>query len=168
VSLLRGTESDILEDGALDYPDAVLEKMDVVIASIHSRMKMDEDAMTRRIARAMELPLFKVWGHASGRLLQEREALSCRMEEVLDVIARSRAAIEVNGDPRRLDLEPRWIRLARDRGIPFVVSTDAHSVAGLQYLRFGVATARRGWLRRPEVLNTLPLEAFRKAVRPAA
>ena len=168
VKLLRGTESDILEDGALDYPDAVLEQMDVVIASIHSRMKMDEDSMTRRIARAMRLPVYKIWGHASGRLLQERDAYACRMEEVLDAIAGSRAAIEVNGDPRRLDLEPRWIRLARERGIPFVVSTDAHSTAGLHHLRFGVATARRGWLRRPEVLNTLPFEAFRKAVRPAA
>jgi len=168
VRLLRGTESDILEDGALDYPDAVLEQMDVVIASIHSRMKMDEDSMTRRIARAMRLPVYKIWGHASGRLLQERDAYACRMEEVLDAIAGSRAAIEVNGDPHRLDLEPRWIRLARERGIPFVVSTDAHSTAGLHYLRFGVATARRGWLRRPEVLNTLPFEAFRKAVRPAA
>jgi len=168
VKLLRGTESDILEDGALDYPDAILEQMDVVIASIHSRMKMDEDSMTRRIARAMRLPVYKIWGHASGRLLQERDAYACRVEEVLDAIAASRAAIEVNGDPHRLDMEPRWIRLARERGIPFVVSTDAHSTAGLQYLRFAVATARRGWLRRSEVLNTLPFDAFRKAVRPAA
>jgi DNA polymerase (family X) len=168
VRLLRGTESDILEEGALDYPDRILEQLDVVIASIHSRLKMDEDAMTRRIVRAMKLPVFKIWGHASGRLLQERDPCALRFEEVLDAIAGARAAIEVNGDPHRLDLEPRWIRPARERGIRFVVSTDAHSTAGLHYLRFAVATARRGWLRRGEVLNALPVDAFRKAVRPAA
>ena len=167
VRLLRGTESDILEDGSLDYPDAVLERMDVVIASIHSRMKMGEEEMTRRLVRAMRLPLFKIWGHASGRLLGEREPYACRVEEVLDAIATSRAAVEVNGDPHRLDLEPRWIRLARERCIRFVVSTDAHAVAGLQNLRFAVATARRGWLRRAEVLNTLDAGGFARAVRPA-
>jgi DNA polymerase (family 10) len=168
VRLLRGTESDILEDGALDYPDAVLEQMDVVIASIHSRMKMDEGEMTRRLSRAMRLPIFKIWGHATGRLLLEREPYACRMEEVLDAIAGSRAAIEVNGDPRRLEMEPRWLRQARERGIRFVVSTDAHSTAGMQHLRFGVATARRGWVRRGEVLNALPADGFLRAVKPAA
>ncbi len=167
IKLLRGTESDILADGSLDYPDHVLEKFDVIIASIHSRMKMDEDQMTRRLVRAMKQPVFKIWGHALGRLLQHRPPFACRVEEVLDVIAESRAAVEINGDPHRLDMEPRWIREARKRGIRFVISVDAHSVAALKYVNFGVGIARRGWVRRSDVLNTLDTSQFQNAVRPA-
>jgi DNA polymerase (family 10) len=168
IRLLRGTEADILEDGSLDYPDRVLERLDVVVASVHSRMKMDADRMTRRLVRAMQLPFFKIWGHATGRLLLERDPYGLHMEEVLDAVAGSRAAVEVNGDPHRLDMEPRFLRMAKERGIRFVVATDAHSVAGLRNLRFGVMTARRGWVTRGEVLNALPAEAFASAVRPAA
>jgi DNA polymerase (family 10) len=168
VRLLRGTESDILEDGALDYPDDVLAALDVVVASVHSRMKMDEDQMTRRLVRCMSLPVFKIWGHALGRLLLDREPFACRVEEVLDALAGSRGAVEVNGDPKRLELEPRWLRAARTRGIPVVLSVDAHSVRDLGYLRWAVAQARRGWVRRPDVLNTRPVEEFRSAVRPFA
>jgi DNA polymerase (family 10) len=166
IRLLKGTESDILGEGGLDYPDDILERFDVIIASVHSRLQMDEDAMTRRLIAAMKLPVFKIWGHALGRLLLEREPFAVRMEELLDVIAASRAAVEINGDPHRLDLEPRWIRAARRRDIKFVVSTDAHSVAALGNLRFGVHTARRGWVRKGEVLNALDFDGFRKAVRP--
>ena len=166
IKLLKGTESDILEDGSLDYPDHYLEQFDIIIASIHSRHKMDADQMTRRLLRALELPVFKVWGHPLGRLIQSRAPFACRMEEVLDAVAVSRCAIEVNGDPRRLDLEPAWIRAARERGIKFIVSTDAHSTGALKYLPYGIFTARRGWLTRDEVLNTLDAENFIKAVRP--
>ena len=168
VRLLRGTESDILEDGALDFPDRVLEQLDVVVASVHSRMKMDEDAMTRRLVRCMSLPVFKIWGHALGRLLLDRPPFACRVEEVLDALAASRGAVEVNGDPRRLELEPRWLRAATARRIPVVLSVDAHSVRDLGYLRNAVTVARRGWVRRDEVLNTRSAEAFRRAVRPVA
>lgn len=166
IKLLRGTESDILADGSLDYPDPYLEKFDIVIASIHSRHKMDAGQMTERLLRAIKLPLFKIWGHPLGRLLQSRPPVDCRVEELLDAVAESRCAIEINGDPRRLDLEPRWIRAARERGIKFIVSTDAHSTAGLQNLPFGVSTARRGWLTRGEVLNALGAEEFMRAVHP--
>jgi DNA polymerase (family 10) len=166
IRLLRGTEADILEDGGLDVPDRLLEKLDVVIASVHSRMRMDADHMTRRIVAAMRLPFFKIWGHASGRLLLERDAYGLHWEEVLDAIADAPAAIEVNGDPHRLDLEPRWLRKAKARGIRFALSTDAHSVAGLQNLRYAVMTARRGWVTRGEVLNAMPAAAFAEAVRP--
>lgn len=167
VRLLRGTESDILEDGALDYPDAVLEKFDVIIASIHSRMRMDEEQMTRRLIGAMRQPWFKIWGHALGRLIQKRDPFACRVEEVLDVVAASRAAVEINGDPYRLDMEPRWLREARRRGIRFVISTDAHSVDALRNLRFGVGIARRGGVRRSEVINVKDAEGFRREVRPS-
>jgi DNA polymerase (family 10) len=167
VKLLRGTEADVLEDGALDWPEAVLEELDVVVASVHSRMKMDEDQMTRRLVRAMSAPIFKIWGHGVGRLLLEREPYAVRMEEVLDALAAARGAVEVNGDPRRLDLEPRHVRAARARGIPLVLSVDAHSPAALGYLRYAVLTARRGWARRGEVLNARGAAEFAAAVRPA-
>jgi DNA polymerase (family X) len=166
IRLLRGTECDILEDGSLDYPDAVLEKLDVIIASVHARHRMDEAQMTRRILRAMAHPAFKIWGHARGRLIHSRPPFACRMEEILDGIAASRAAVEINGDPRRLDLDPPWIRAARERGIRLVISTDAHSVGGLGYVRSGVLTARRGWATRRDVLNALGPDDFRAAVRP--
>jgi DNA polymerase (family 10) len=168
VRLLRGTESDILADGALDYPDAVLEQLDIVIASVHNRHKMSSEQMTRRLVAAMRQPVFKVWGHAQGRYVLTRPPFECDMDAVLDAVAQSRAAVEVNGDPHRLDMVPRWLREARKRGIRFVISTDAHSTAALQNVRYGVAMARRGWVRRGEVLNALPVDAFRRAVRPGA
>ena len=167
VRILKGTESDILANGSLDYPDRILEQFDVIVASIHSRYKMNEDQMTRRIVTAMRQPVFKIWGHALGRKLLERPPFDCRMEEILDVIAESRAAVEINGDPFRLDMEPRWLREARKRKIKFVVSVDAHSTRALNNVKFGVGIARRACVRRGEVLNTLGVKAFQKAVRPA-
>ena len=166
VKLLKGTESDILQDGSLDYPDDILEKFDVIVASIHSRYKMDSAAMTKRIVTAMRQPVYKIWGHALGRLIQRRPPFECDLDQIFDTIAESRAAIEINGDPYRLDLEPRWIREARKRKIKFVISVDAHSTGALNYLRYGLGIARRGWVRRGEVLNTLNVKSFQKAVHP--
>jgi len=167
IKILRGTESDIVADGRLDYPDKILEKFDVIVASIHSRYKMDSAKMTQRIVTAMRQPVFKIWGHALGRKLLSRPPFDCDVEHILDVIAESRAAIEVNGDPNRLDMDSRWIREARKRKIKFVISVDAHSTGALNNLKYGVGMARRGWLRKSEVLNTLAVKAFQKAVKPA-
>jgi DNA polymerase (family 10) len=167
VKILRGTESDIVADGHLDYPDKILEQFDVIVASIHSRYKMDSAKMTKRIVTAMRQPVFKIWGHALGRLIQRRPPFECDVEKILDVIAESRAAIEVNGDPWRLDMEPRWLREARKRKIKFTISVDAHSTGALNNLKYGVGIARRGWVRRSEVLNTLGVKAFQKAVKPS-
>ena len=166
IKILRGTESDILADGSLDYPDRVLEQLDCIVASVHARYKMDSRKMTERIIGAMRQPVFKVWGHALGRLLQRRPAFDCDVEGILDVIAESKAAIEINGDPYRLDLEPRWVREARTRKIKFVISVDAHSMGALNNVKYGVAMARRGWVTKKEVLNTLSVSAFSKAVKP--
>jgi DNA polymerase (family 10) len=167
IKILRGTESDIVADGHLDYPDKILEQFDVIVASIHSRYKMDSAKMTKRIVTAMRQPVFKIWGHALGRLLQRRPPFECDIEAILDVITESRAAIEVNGDPFRLDMEPRWIRAARKRKIKFVISVDAHSTGALNNLKYGVGIARRGWLTKAEVLNTKTTRAFQAAVSPA-
>lgn len=166
IKLLRGTESDILRDGALDYPDRILEKFDIIIASIHQRYKLDEDEMTKRVINAMKNPFFKIWGHPLGRLVQRRPPIAVHMERILDVVAESGAAIEISGDPHRLDLEPRWARDARKRHIKFVVSTDAHSTSDLKNLKLGIGLARRAGVRRPEVLNTSDADAFQKTVRP--
>lgn len=167
IKILRGTESDILAEGELDYPDSILERFDVIIASIHSRMKMDEDQMTRRLVRCMKQPQFKIWGHALGRLVLRRDPLQCRVPEVLEAIAQSRAAIEVNGDPYRLDMAPEWLRLARTMGISFVLSTDAHATAELDNISLAVQMARRGGLRKSQILNALPCDEFRALVRPS-
>jgi DNA polymerase (family X) len=167
VKILRGTESDIVANGHLDYPDHILEQFDVIVASIHSRYKMDSAKMTKRIVTAMQQPVFKIWGHGLGRLIQRRPPFECDIEKILDVIAESRAAIEINGDPFRLDLEPRLVREARKRKIKFVISVDAHSTGALNNVKYGVGIARRGWVRRGEVLNAMGTKAFARAVRPA-
>jgi DNA polymerase (family X) len=168
IRILRGTESDILSDGSLDFPDSVLERFDVIIASIHARHRMDGPAMTARLARALSLPVFKIWGHALGRILNHRPSIECDVPRLLDELAASRGAVEINADPHRLDLPPAWIPAVRERGIPFVVSVDAHSTRGFGVLRYGISMARRGGVRRAEVLNALPADAFAASVRPVS
>jgi DNA polymerase (family X) len=167
IRILRGTESDILADGSLDFPDSVLERFDVIIASIHARHRLDRHHMTQRLRRALSLPIFKVWGHGLGRILNHRPPIDCDVPAVLDALAGSRGAIELNADPHRLDLPASWLPAARARGIPFVISVDAHSTQGFGVLRHGVSLARRGGVPKHEVLNTLPAEAFAAAVKPA-
>jgi DNA polymerase (family X) len=168
IEILRGTESDILADGSLDYPDAVLERFDVIVASIHNRHRMDRRAMTRRIVRAMRLPVFKIWGHALGRLLGRRPPFDVDIDAVLEAVASSHAAIEINGDPFRLDMPPLLVRDARKLGIPFVLSTDAHSTGELRNVRWATAMARRGGVQKSEVLNALSARGFARAVSPSS
>jgi DNA polymerase (family 10) len=166
IRILRGTESDILADGSLDFPDDILERFDVIIASIHARHRLDRTAMTARLTRALSLPVFKIWGHALGRILNHRDPIDCDVPAILDALAGSRGAVEINADPHRLDLPPAWIPAARERGIPFVISVDAHSTRGLNVLRYGVTMARRGGIRKSEVLNAGSAEEFAERVRP--
>jgi DNA polymerase (family 10) len=160
VKLLRGTECDILRDGTLDYPDDVRDGLDVVIASIHQRHRLDATATTARLVRALGTPRFKIWGHPLGRLLTRRDPIDCDLAQVFDALVTGGGAVEINGSPWRLDLPPAAIPEARRRGLKFVISADAHSTAELGYLHWGLAMARRGGLRRGDVLNTLPADAF--------
>ena len=114
----------------------------------------------------MQLPVFKIWGHALGRLLLAREPFDCDLDAVFEALASSRGAVEINGDPHRLDLPPEWVPQAQKRGIRFVVSVDAHSTKGLEVLPYAVMMARRGGLRRGDVLNTLPVHEFMASVKP--
>jgi DNA polymerase (family 10) len=166
IKLLRGTECDILADGALDYPDEILSKFDVVIASVHSRFKLDSKQMTKRLINCMRNPHFKIWGHPLGRLLLRRDPIDCDVEAVLDAMAQSPAAMEINGDPFRLDMEPRWARKARERGIKFIISTDAHSTRDYKNLKFGIHQARRAGIRRSDVLNAMNADQFAAFVSP--
>lgn len=167
IRILKGIESDILADGSLDFARDTLDALEIVIASVHNRHKLDEDAMTERLVTAMRQPIFKIWGHALGRLVLRREPFACRFDDVLDAIVESPAAIEINGDPHRLDLDPARVRKAHARGIRFVLSSDAHSTSDLDYLENAVAMARRARLRPADVINTLPPDEFLAAVRPA-
>jgi DNA polymerase (family 10) len=158
--LLKGIEVDILETGALDYRDSVLEQLEVVIGSVHVRHSMDEEQMTQRLLNAMDNPCLNIIGHPTGRLIQEREPYPVRMEAVLDRAAERGVVMEVNGKPARLDLKAEHVRQAVQRGVKLVVSADAHSRDDVHHLAFAVATARRGWARRGDVLNTLPADRF--------
>ena len=120
-----------------------------------------------RLVKVMRQPFFKIWGHALGRLVLRREPIKIRIDDVLDAAAESRAAIEINGDPYRLDLDPVNARKAAARGIKFVLSSDAHSVKGLEAARFAVAMARRARIRKHQVLNALPVDELAAIVRPA-
>lgn len=168
VRVLKGTEADILADGTIDVPPDIVPELDLVIASVHQRYKADENAMTERLVKAMKQPFFKVWGHAMGRLVLRRDPIPVRLDEVLDAIAESHAAIEINGDPYRLDLDPINARKAAARGIPFVLSSDAHSTRGIQAVRWAVGMARRARLRKKQVLNALPPDELAERIRPVA
>ncbi|HIA53021.1 MAG TPA: DNA polymerase/3'-5' exonuclease PolX [Candidatus Melainabacteria bacterium] len=166
IKLLRGTECDILADGELDYPDEILEQFDVIIASIHSRYKQDESKMMKRLLNGLRNPHFKIWGHPLGRLVLRRDPIPCDVEKILEAIQDSPVAIEINGDPYRLDLEPKWSKLASDLGFNFVISTDAHATSDLQNLPFGIHQARRAGIRRSQVLNAQSFSKFRNTVKP--
>jgi DNA polymerase (family 10) len=158
VRLLKGTEVDILPDGSLDYPDAVLAAFDFVVASVHSRFTMPEKEMTARICRALQNPHVNVLGHPTGRLLLSREAYPVDLEEVIRVAAKHRVAVELNSHPQRLDIDWREIRHVKSYGGRVSINPDAHNIAGMDDMAFGVGIARKGWLGADDVINTLALE----------
>ena len=167
IAILEGTEVDIKRDGSLDYPDEVLAELDFVLASVHSGFKMDREAMTRRIVKALENPYVDALGHPTGRLIGKREPYEVDMEEVLQAVARLGVAVEINAYPDRLDLKDVHARRAKELGVKLLINTDAHSADQLEMMHFGVATARRGWIEAKEVLNTLPLSRFKRSLRGA-
>jgi DNA polymerase (family 10) len=156
--LFSGTECDILKDGTLDFSDSVLAQLDYVVASVHSSFTLGEADMTKRLIRAMENPQVTMLGHLTGRLLLKRESYAVNVPAVLDAAAETGTFIELNADPHRLDMDWRWWRLAKEKGVKCVINPDAHSTAGLQNLYFGIGAARKGWLTKGDVVNCLPLK----------
>jgi DNA polymerase (family X) len=166
IRLLAGIEVDILKDGSLDLEDEVLAELDVVVASVHSYMNMDPAEMTERLLAAIENPYTQIIAHPTGRLVLRRDPFEYDMEKVLDAAARHGVAMECNAHPDRLDLRDVHLRMAKQRGVKIVISTDAHAAGHLPFMRYGVDTARRGWIEAKDVLNTRPLEDFLAALRP--
>lgn len=160
IAVLMGTECDVLPNGRLDYPDEVLRDLDVVVCSVHSRLRMPRDEMTARIIKAMENPHADILGHPTGRLLGQREAYEVDIEKVLETARRTKTALEINASPQRLDLNDVHAKMARERGVTLVISTDAHNRYQLKYMEFGIGVARRAWVKAKDVLNTLPLPQF--------
>lgn len=167
VAILDATEVDIKRDGSLDYADEVLAELDFVVASVHSGWKMERAAMTERIIKAMEHPWVDCIGHPTGRLIGQREPYEVDMDAVLSAAARLGVAMEINSYPDRLDLKDAHARRAKELGVKLLINTDAHAADRLELIRFGVATARRGWIEAGDVLNTLPLSQLRRALRRA-
>lgn len=167
IAILSGAEVDIKRDGSLDYPEETLAELDFVVASAHSGWKAERAAMTARLIRAMEHPWVDCIGHPSGRLIGKREPYDVDMEAVLEAAARLGVAMEINAYPERLDLKDVHARRAQELGVKILISSDAHSAEHLSFMRFGVATARRGWLGPATVLNTLPLAELRRQLRRA-
>lgn len=164
-TILAGCEVDILKDGRMDIDDEVLAQLDVVIASVHSYMNLEAAEMTERLLRVVENPHVSILGHPTGRLLLRREPYSYDFERIADEAGRRGIRMEINASPGRLDLDATHLRIAKTKGVKFVISTDAHDTRHLDNMKYGVAMARRGWLEAGDVLNTLPLGEFRKAVR---
>ena len=165
LTILAGSEVDILADGRLDLADDCLAKLDIVIASLHSQLQQDEDEATRRVIRAMENPHVDIIGHPTARWLLRREGARLALEKVVDAARANGVALEINSQPHRLDLCDSHARLARDRGVKLAINSDAHEVPALDYPRWGILTARRAWLTKDDVINTRPLKAFRAGLR---
>jgi DNA polymerase (family 10) len=166
VVVLKSVEVDILEDGRLDLPDGVLEELDFTVCAVHYGFGQGRARQTERILRAMDNPHFSILAHPTGRLINRREPLDIDLERVLEGARERGRIVEVNAQPDRLDLDDRACRLASEIGVRVAISTDAHRVADLALMRFGVDQARRGWLEAGEVVNTRPLAQLRRLLRP--
>ena len=166
IRLLAGIEVDILKNGKLDLADEVLAQLDVVVASIHSHMNMERAEMTERLLAGIENPYTHIIAHPTGRLLLRRDPYLYDMEKILDAAKKNSVAMECNAAPDRLDLNDVHLRMAKQRGVQITISTDAHSTTHLNFMKYGVGTARRAWIEKKDVINALPLKKFLAALRP--
>jgi DNA polymerase (family X) len=165
IQVLAGAEVDILKDGSLDYSNELLAQLDVVVCSIHSYFNLDRAAMTERLLAAIENPHTQIIAHPTGRLLLRRDAFAYDMEKVLETCAKHGVAMECNSYPDRLDLKDVYLRMCKERGVKVVISTDSHNTTNLAFIRYGVTMARRGWLEKKDVINTLPTTEFLASLR---
>jgi len=157
IYIFSGIEVDIRADGSLDIPGELLRELDIVTAAVHSGMNQSQEQMTRRVIRAIENPNVDVLAHPTCRLLPDREPVAIDMEAIFQAAIRTNTALEINGMPSRLDLKDTHTYRARELGVKLVINTDAHSTDHLEFMRFGVGIARRGWCEAKDILNTRPL-----------
>jgi len=165
IRVLASSEVDVLKNGKLDLDDEVLAQLDVVLVSIHSYMTMERAEMTERILAAIENPYTQIVGHPTGRIVLRRDAYAYDMEHVMDAAHKHGVLMEANAAPERLDLKDTHLRMAKERGVKIVISTDAHTTRGLQAMRYGVQMARRGWIEKKDVINALPLDKMLASLR---
>jgi DNA polymerase (family X) len=166
IHIFASSEVDVLKNGKLDLADEVLAQLDIVLVSIHSYMNLERAEMTERILAAVEHPRAQIVGHPTGRLILRRDAYAYDMEKILDAAHKHGVVMECNASPDRLDLSDVYLRMAKERGVKAVISTDAHSTRGLAVMRYGVQIARRGWLEKGDVINTLPRADLLSSLRP--
>ena len=164
-TILKGIEVDILKDGTLDLPDSTLEKLDIVVASVHSFFDLPRDQQTDRVVRAMQNPHVHIIGHPTGRLIGEREPYEIDMDRVLSAARELGCYLEINSQPDRLDLNDLHAHAAKAKGVKLAVSTDSHSVNSFKWVRYGIDQARRAWLTADDVINTRPLAELRKLLK---
>jgi DNA polymerase (family 10) len=167
ITLLKGAEVNINKDGTLDIADDTLAKLDVVGVAVHSHFNLSREEMTRRIVRAMENPHADILFHPTGRLIQRREPYDVDIDEVIKTAKRTGTVLEIDAFPDRLDLKDEHIRKAVEAGVKLVIDSDAHSINHLHHLHYGIATARRGWAKKSDILNTKPLKEFLKSLKGA-
>jgi DNA polymerase (family 10) len=165
ITILAGSECDILADGAMDYPDEVLAELDIVLAAVHARFKQPREEMTRRICRALEHPSVNILAHPTGRLIGERDPYDVDLEAVFRAAKQNGKAVEINSSPERLDLNDVHARRAAELGVLIAINTDTHFLDNLNNVALGVATARRAWIGPSQVINTWPLERLRPWAR---
>lgn len=167
IRILKSAEVDILADGTLDLPDSILKELDLTVAAVHYKFDLDAAKQTDRIIRAMDNPYVNIIAHPSGRLIGEREASPIDMERLMKAALERGCFLEVNAQPERLDLKDAHCRMAKELGLKLAISTDAHTVGTLDYMRFGLDQARRGWLEADDILNTRSWQELKKLLKRA-
>ena len=165
IKILKGAEVNILKDGTLDIKDEVLAKLDVVGAAVHSLFNLSKAEQTKRIIKAMENPHLDILFHPTGRIINRRKPYEVDIEAIIKAAKRTGTILEIDAHPWRLDLKDEHIKMAREAGVKMVIDTDAHSVSELHYLEYGIAQARRAWCAKKDIINTLPLKEFMKALK---
>ncbi len=165
IIVLKGIEVDILKDGSLDLPDEILKELDLTVCSVHYNRNLSKNKQTERIIRAMDNPYFNILGHPTGRLINERDPYEIDLEKIMEAARDRGCFLEINAHPDRLDLPARYCKMARDMDLKVAVSTDAHSLADLDFVRFGIYQARRGWLEAKDVLNTRSWKQLKKMLQ---
>ncbi len=165
ITLLKSIEVDILEDGTLALSNDILKELDLVVGGMHDKFTLTQDKQTKRILKAMDNPYFNILAHPTGRLLGEREACDIDMELLFRDVKTRGCFLEINAQPKRLDLNDIYAKYAKEAGVKFILSTDAHNIATLDYMKYAVYQARRGWIEKKDVINTLSLDGLKKALR---
>ena len=165
ITVLKGIEVDIKSDGTLDISDKVLQKLDIVIAAIHSGLRQERKKLTERLKKAMENPLVDIIAHPTGRIIGYREAYDIDIQEIIQIAARTNTVLEINASPERMDLNDIYTRSAKEQGVLLAIGSDAHQISTLDNMYYGITIARRGWLAKENLLNTLPLDKIKSILK---